>query len=73
MALFEKINADILEAMRNREKDRLAALRDVKSKYLLEAAKDGAPQAALERERLLFAASCRRAPRSLAVGDDERL
>lgn len=47
MALFEKINADILEAMRNREKDRLAALRDVKSKYLLEAAKDGSDPASL--------------------------
>lgn len=47
MGLFEKINADILEAMRNREKDRLAALRDIKSKYLLEAAKDGSDPAAL--------------------------
>jgi uncharacterized protein YqeY len=47
MGLFDQINAGITEAMRNREKDRLAALRDVKSKYLLEATKDGSDPAAL--------------------------
>jgi uncharacterized protein len=37
MSLTEKINNDIKEAMKAREKDRLAALRDIKSKLLLEA------------------------------------
>ncbi len=37
MALMDQINADIKSAMKAREKDKLAALRDVKSKLLLEA------------------------------------
>ena len=37
MALIDQINADIKSAMKAREKDKLAALRDVKSKLLLEA------------------------------------
>ena len=37
MSLTERINNDIKEAMKAREKDRLAALRDIKSKLLLEA------------------------------------
>jgi len=37
MALIDQINADIKTAMKARDKDRLAALRDVKSKLLLEA------------------------------------
>lgn len=37
MSLTEKINADIKSAMKAREKEKLAALRDVKSKLLLEA------------------------------------
>lgn len=37
MALMDQINADIKSAMLAREKDKLAALRDVKSKLLLEA------------------------------------
>jgi len=37
MSLTEKINADIKAAMLAREKEKLAALRDVKSKLLLEA------------------------------------
>jgi uncharacterized protein YqeY len=37
MALMDQINADIKKAMLAKEKDKLAALRDVKSKLLLEA------------------------------------
>jgi uncharacterized protein YqeY len=37
MGLMDQINADIKKAMLAREKDKLAALRDVKSKLLLEA------------------------------------
>jgi uncharacterized protein len=37
MNFTEKINADIKAAMLSKDKDRLAALRDVKSKLLLEA------------------------------------
>jgi uncharacterized protein YqeY len=37
MSFTDKINADIKSAMLARDKDRLAALRDIKSKLLLEA------------------------------------
>ncbi len=37
MSLTEQINNDIKEAMKAREKERLEALRDIKSKLLLEA------------------------------------
>jgi len=37
MALTEQINEDIKNAMKAREKEKLAALRDIKSKLLLEA------------------------------------
>ncbi|MBI1836122.1 MAG: GatB/YqeY domain-containing protein [Flavobacteriia bacterium] len=37
MSFTEKINADIKTAMLTKDKDRLAALRDIKSKLLLEA------------------------------------
>lgn len=41
MGLTEKINDDIKAAMKAREKDKLAALRDIKSKLLLEATSGG--------------------------------
>lgn len=41
MNLTEKINNDIKDAMKSGEKDRLMALRDIKSKLLLEMTKDG--------------------------------
>ncbi|MDB3887322.1 GatB/YqeY domain-containing protein [bacterium] len=41
MTLTEQINADIKKAMLAREKDKLAALRAVKSALLLEGSKDG--------------------------------
>lgn len=41
MNLTEQINNDIKTAMKAREADKLSALRDVKSKLLLEATKDG--------------------------------
>ncbi len=40
MTLSEQINNDIKSAMKAREADKLAALRDIKSKLLLEATKD---------------------------------
>jgi uncharacterized protein len=41
MSLTEKINADIKTAMLAKDKERLAALRDIKSKLLLEATSGG--------------------------------
>lgn len=41
MSITDQINSDIKEAMKAREKERLAALRDIKSKLLLEATKEG--------------------------------
>ena len=41
MSLTEKINQDIKTAMLAKDKDRLAALRDIKSKLLLEATSGG--------------------------------
>lgn len=41
MSLTERINNDIKEAMKSGEKDKLMALRDIKSKLLLEATKEG--------------------------------
>ena len=41
MSLTEQINEDIKAAMKAREKDKLAALRDIKSKLLLEATSGG--------------------------------
>ena len=40
--LADSISAGIKDAMRAKDKDRLAALRDIKSKILLEATKEGA-------------------------------
>lgn len=41
MTLTERINNDIKEAMKAGEKDKLMALRDIKSKLLLEMTKEG--------------------------------
>lgn len=41
MALTDQINNDIKEAMKSGEKDKLMALRDIKSKLLLEMTKEG--------------------------------
>jgi uncharacterized protein YqeY len=41
MSLTDQINNDIKEAMKAGEKDRLMALRDIKSKLLLEMTKEG--------------------------------
>jgi len=41
MSLTEKINNDIKTAMKAREKEKLAALRDIKAKLLLEATSGG--------------------------------
>lgn len=41
MSITERINEDIKSAMKAREKDKLAALRDIKSKLLLELTKEG--------------------------------
>jgi uncharacterized protein YqeY len=41
MTLTERINSDIKTAMKAREADKLAALRDIKSKLLLEATSGG--------------------------------
>ncbi len=41
MSLVDKINSDIKDAMRAKDKDTLAALRDIKAKLLLEQTKEG--------------------------------
>ncbi len=41
MAFIDTINADIKTAMLAREKDKLAVLRDIKSKLILEATSGG--------------------------------
>lgn len=41
MSLTDQINNDIKEAMKSGQKDRLLALRDIKSKLLLEATREG--------------------------------
>jgi len=48
MSLTEKINQDIKTAMLARDKDRLAALRDIKSKLLLEATSGGSGEVSEE-------------------------
>lgn len=50
MTLTEKINNDIKAAMKAREKDKLAALRDIKSKLLLEATSGGDGKVSEETE-----------------------
>lgn len=44
MSLTEQINTDIKNAMKAREKEKLAALRDIKAKLLLEATASGAQE-----------------------------
>ncbi len=44
MSISDQINTSIKEAMKARETAKLAALRDVKSKLLLEATKDGSSE-----------------------------
>ena len=41
MSITDQVNSDIKDAMKAREKEKLAALRDIKSKLLLEATKEG--------------------------------
>lgn len=50
MALTDQINSDIKEAMKAREKEKLAALRAIKSALLLEASKDGSGEVSEEAE-----------------------
>ena len=42
MSMYSTISDGIKEAMRNKDRERLAALRDIKSKLMLEATKTGA-------------------------------
>jgi len=50
MSLTEQINGDIKNAMKAREKEKLAALRAIKSALLLEASKDGSGEVSEEAE-----------------------
>lgn len=50
MSLTDKINADIKAAMLAKEKEKLAALRDIKSKLLLEATSGSGDQVSEEAE-----------------------
>ena len=50
MSLTETINTDIKNAMKAREKEKLAALRAIKSALLLEASKDGSGEVSEEAE-----------------------
>ena len=42
MSMYSTISDGIKDAMRNKDRERLAALRDVKSKLMIEASKTGA-------------------------------
>ncbi|MEO0404004.1 MAG: GatB/YqeY domain-containing protein [Bacteroidota bacterium] len=44
MGITEQIQTDIKEAMKAKDRDKLAALRDIKSKLLLEMTKDGSSE-----------------------------
>jgi len=48
MTLTEQINADVKEAMKAREKEKLEALRAIKSALMLEATKDGSGEVSEE-------------------------
>lgn len=48
MSFLERISADIKQAMLAREKDKLAALRDIKAKLLLEATSGGGTEVSEE-------------------------
>ncbi len=48
MSLTEQINADVKEAMKARDKEKLAALRAIKSALMLEATKDGSGEVSEE-------------------------
>jgi len=50
MSLTERINNDIKEAMKAREQDKLTALRDIKSKLLLEATSGSGKEISEETE-----------------------
>lgn len=50
MSLTQRINDDIKTAMKAREKEKLAALRDIKSKILLEATAGGSGEVSEEAE-----------------------
>lgn len=50
MSLTQRINDDIKTAMKAREKEKLAALRDIKAKILLEATADGSGEVSEEAE-----------------------
>lgn len=50
MTLTEQINGDIKEAMKAREKEKLAALRAIKSALMLEATKDSSGEVSEEAE-----------------------
>jgi uncharacterized protein YqeY len=54
MSLTEQINNDIKAAMKAREKEKLEALRAIKSALLLEATKDGAGEISPETEQKLL-------------------
>ena len=41
MSMYSTISSGIKDAMRNKDRERLAALRDIKSKLMLEATKTG--------------------------------
>ncbi len=51
MSLTEKINADIKAAMLAKEKEKLAALRDIKAKLLLEATSGSGSEVSEETEK----------------------
>ena len=50
MTLTEQINSDIKSAMKAREKEKLAALRAIKSALMLEATKDSSGEVSEEAE-----------------------
>jgi hypothetical protein len=55
MSIQEQINADIKDAMKAKNVDKLAALRAVKSAIMLEATKEGVPEVSDEISLKLIA------------------
>ena len=71
MTLQEKINIDIREAMKEKNADKLAALRSVKSAIMLEATKDGSTTVADEVSLKLIAKLVKQRKDSAAIFEQQ--
>ena len=67
MSLKKKIEADILNAMRAKEADRLRTLRDIKSKILLAETEKGAGEIDQAREIQLLTKAAKQRKESIEI------